>query len=337
MSRLSAAALALCLALTVAVGGCATGATAPMPSRPVPLADDNRVSARVGELVWAGTLHLRSVDKDFGGLSSLRVSPDGSQFVAISDRGRRVAGRLSYDGQGRLAAAADFQIAPLLGPDGQMLPTFFNDTEGLALIGAWPGDGWAVSMERHHSILRYPPSLAGVPAVTLDGPPGIEQLPFNSGLETLVELADKRLLTIAEDEGKGGLHRAWAGRSGDWIEFAYQGLSPFLPVDAARLPDGGLLVLERRASLLGGWGSRIVHVLPADLAAALVPGGVLRGRELARIDPPLTTENYEGIDARPLPGGGIAIYIVADDNFGRFGQRTLLTLFTWGQPEAAPR
>lgn len=337
MSRLSAAALGICLALSTALGGCATGADAPMPSRPVPLSDDSRLSSRVGDLVWAGTLHLRAADANFGGLSSLRVSPDGSQFIAISDRGHRVAGRLSYDGQGRLATASDFQIAALLGPDGQTLPSFFNDTEGLALIGTWPGDGWAVSMERHHSILRYPPALAGVAAVKLDGPPGIDQLPFNSGLETLVELADGRLLTIAEDEGKGGLHRAWAGQSGTWIEFAYQGTSPFLPVDAARLPDGGLLVLERRASLLGGWGSRIVHVPPADLAAALVPGGVLRGRELARLDPPLTTENYEGIDVRPLPGGGVAVYIVADDNFGRFGQRTLLTQFTWGRPETAPR
>lgn len=337
MPRLSAAALGFCLALTMAMGGCATGREAPAPSRPVPLSDETGMAPRVGELTWHGTLHLKSADKGFGGLSSLRVSPDGSQFIAISDRGQRVGGRLTYDGQGRLAAASDFRIAPLLGTDGQGLPGFFNDTEGLALIGVWPGDGWAVSMERRHSILRYPPALAGVPAVMLNGPPGIEQLPFNSGLETLVELSDGRLLTIAEDEGQGGLHRAWAGRSGDWMELSYQGTPPFLPVDAARLPDGGLLVLERRANLLGGWGSRIVHVPSADLAAALVPGGVLRGRELARIDPPLATENYEGIDARPLPDGGIAIYIIADDNFGRFGQRTLLTLFTWGRPEATPR
>lgn len=337
MARLSAAAIGLCLALAVAAGGCATGADAPVPSRPVTLSDDAGDSSRVSVLTWKGTLHLRSTNKAFGGLSSLRVSPDGDQFIAISDRGQRVAGRLAYDGQGRLAAASDFQIAPLLGTDGQALPGFFNDTEGLAMMGVWPGDGWAVSMERRHSILRYPPALAGVPAVLLEGPPGVDQLPFNSGLETLIELADGRLLTIAEDEGSGGLHRAWVGRSGDWTEFAYQGMPPFLPVDAARLPDGGLLVLERRANLLGGWGSRITHVAPADLGAALVPGGILRAQELARIDPPLTTENYEGIDVRPLPDGSIAIYIIADDNFGRFGQRTLLTLFTWGRPEAAPR
>lgn len=284
---------------------------------------------RVGELVWRGSLHLRDANPDFGGISSLRVSPDGTQFVAISDRGKRIAGRLSYGRDGMLTGAGDYRINPLLGTDGRPLPGFFNDTEGLALIGDWPGDGWAVSLERRHSILRYPPALAGSAAVPLDGPAGLADLPLNSGIESLLSLADGRLLAMAEDDAGQGRHRAWVGRPGAWTEFTYQALPPFLPVDAARLPGGGLLVLERRVGLLGGWGSRIVHVDAAALASALGPGGILQGREIARLNPPMATENYEGIDARPLPGGGVAVYLVSDNNFKPIIQRTLLTMFEW--------
>jgi hypothetical protein len=313
---------ALFLALTLA--GCAIGQDGP-PSTPVVLLEETAAPVRAGELVWRGTLHLRDANPDFGGLSALRVSPDGSQFVAISDRGRRIAGRLSYGPAGDLIAAGGYSIDPLLGSDGQALPGFFNDTEGLALIGDWPGDGWAVSMERRHSILRYPPALAGSAAVELPVPDGFAQLPFNSGIETLLSLPDGRLLAIAEDGDGQGRHRAWIGGPGAWGEFTYQGLPPFLPVDAARLPDGGILVLERRVGLLGGWGSRIVRV---D-AKALMPGAVVEGREIARLQPPMATENYEGIDTRPLPGSGVAVYLVSDNNFKPIIQRTLLTMFEW--------
>lgn len=316
------------LAVALLLSGCAIGQDGP-PSAPVALLEDAATPMRAGELVWRGTLHLRDANPDFGGLSSLRVSPDGSQFVAISDRGRRIAGRLTYDRLGNLAAAGDYGIAPLLGTDGRALPDFFNDTEGLALIGPWPGDGWAVSMERRHAILRYPPSLAGSPAVPLETPAGFADLSFNLGIETLLSLPDERLLAIAEGVGPDGRHRAWVGGPSAWVELAYQALPPFLPVDAARLPDGGILVLERRVGLLGGWGSRIVHVPAPDLAAALLPGGVMRGREIARLAPPMTTENYEGIDVRPLTGGGFALYLVADNNFKPILQRTLLTMFEW--------
>ena len=77
--------------------------------------------------------------------------------------------------------------------------------------------------------------------------------------------------------------------------------------------------------MLGGWGTRIVLVQ----TGALPLGGVVEGREIARLQPPMATENYEGIDTRPLPGGGVAVYLVSDNNFKPVIQRTLLTMFEW--------
>lgn len=322
--RLSAA-----LSVVMVLVGGAAGQQVPA-SVPVPLEEGaaGPVPDRIGELVWRGTLHLRNESRYFGGLSSLRVSPDGSQFVALNDRGMRVTGRMLHDGAGHLTGAGDFNVAPLLGTDGQALPNGGNDTEGLAMFGPWPGDGWAVSMEGRNVVLRYPPALAGAPAVEMAVPAGLHELPLNLGIETLLTLADGRLLMIAEDEGAGDRHRVWVGNEGQWVETAYQGLSSFLPVDAARLPDGGILVLERRSALLGSWGSRVVYVDAAALAAGLKPGALVQGREIARLESPLVVDNYEGIDTATLPDGSIAVYIIADDNFRR-EQRTLLTLFAW--------
>ncbi|MDG5493403.1 esterase-like activity of phytase family protein [Niveispirillum sp. BGYR6] len=320
------------LAAPLGLTGCATGDTRPH-GVPVQLVETEPAAIqpeRVGELVFKGAVALQEGRKTVGGLSSLRVSPDGRQFIAISDRGDKVAGRLSYRPDGTLTGMDDLIKAPLLESDGSALQGGKNDTESLAMIGPWPGDGWVVGFEREHRLLRYGPALAGVKPVPLDGPAGLKELDFNAGLETALMLADNRLLLIAEGEAAGapGLHRAWVGRSGNWVEFRYQGHPPFLPVDAANLPDGGILVLERRVGMLGGWGSRIVHIDAKALAVGTMAGATLAGREIARLDPPLLTENFEGIDVRPAKDGRVFIHIISDDNFFVL-QRTVMMMFEW--------
>jgi hypothetical protein len=320
------------LAGTLGLAGCANGDTLPH-SVSVQLVETEGPGAqpkKAGELTFRGAVALQGPRKAIGGLSSLRVSPDGRQFVAISDRGGKIAGRLTYNPDGTLAGMGSFTLGDLLETDGSVLQGGKNDTESLAMIGPWPGDGWIVGFEREHRLLRYGPALAGVTPMPVETPAGLKELDFNAGLETALMLADGRLLLIAEGEAPGekGLHRAWVGRSGHWVELRYQGHPPFLPVDATRLPNGGILVLERRVGMLGGWGSRIVHIDAKALAAGTVAGGTLAGREIARLDPPLLTENFEGIDVRPAKDGGVFIHIISDDNFFVL-QRTVMMMFEW--------
>ncbi|WP_114391762.1 esterase-like activity of phytase family protein [Oleisolibacter albus] len=304
----------------------ACAASAPRPggwSVPVALSEEPGAGERAGSLLYRGGLHLEHDDAAFGGLSSLRVSPDGTQFVAISDRAQVVRGRLGYGADGRLAAASDLRIAPL--PlDRERNGVTSSDSEGLALLGAWPGQGWVVSFERDHRLLRYGADLAGAPT-RLDGPDGLAGLGFNEGVETLTSWDDGRLLLIVEGE-EAGLHRGWLGRPGGWQPFRYRARPSFLPVDATRLPDGDLVVLERRASWTGGWGSRIVRVAAADLKRAVAADGVVEGVELGRLGPPGIADNFEGIDARALPDGRVLLYLVSDNNFSGL-QRTLLLMF----------
>lgn len=331
----------LILALLVAsasAGGCAAvvgdAGSAPA-SVSVPLDREAPSRIRVGALRYLGALDL-SDDAVYGGLSGLRVSADGSRFVAISDLGKTVTGRLTYDPSGRLAGAADIVVRPLpLDPDDGYRGRRDDSEE----IDRLPGGGWLVSLEHDHRILHYAGGderPEGTPR-RLPSPPGLDKAPPNGGIEALTVLADGRLLAIEEGDDNGiPERRAWVAPSvprsaTDWQPLTYRAAPRFRPTSAAGLPDGGALVLERRVSLLGGWASRIVYVP----GAALRPGASIDGTELARLEPPLLVDNFEGIAVRRGEKGELLIYIVSDDNRSPL-QRSYLALFSV-VPADAPR
>ncbi|HSK40083.1 MAG TPA: esterase-like activity of phytase family protein, partial [Arenibaculum sp.] len=263
-----------------------------------------------------------SGEKEFGGLSGLVVSPDGQQLWAVSDRGSLVTARLAYGEGGELVAARDIALHPLIEADGGAVTGSRSDAEDLTRM---PDGSWAVAFERWHRIESYPATPDGPinGPKELPRPAGLRQAPGNGGIEALAAFPDGRLLAIEEGrEQDAGTHRAWITGPDGWRRLTYRGLAPYRPTGATVLPDGDLLVLERRASLLGGFGARIVRV-PGE---AIEPGRVVAGEEIARLEPPLSVDNFEGIDAVPAPDGGYVVYLLSDDNFWAL-QRTLLLMF----------
>jgi len=75
---------------------------------------------RFGLLAFRGGLALTSKDAAFGGISSLHMEPDGARFLAVTDRGSWLRGRIVYQ-DGKPAGVADVELAPILGPDGTPL------------------------------------------------------------------------------------------------------------------------------------------------------------------------------------------------------------------------
>ena len=88
---------------------------------------------------------------------------------------------------------------------------------------------------------------------------------------------------------------------------------------------GDVFVLEHRWSLLAGTRVRIARLGAADLAQAAA-GATLVGQEIARLEAPLTVDNFEGIAIRRGSGGETLVYLISDDNFNPL-QETLLMLF----------
>lgn len=313
-------------AVLLAGGGCvphdaATGVAASW----VPLDPRDPARDRVGRLVYRGGLIVQG---GVNGLSALDVSPDARQLLAISDLGWWVRATLDYDREGRLARFAEIARGRLTDADGQPVRRPRDDAESLARLR----DGrWVIGFERHHRLLLYPgdegrQGPVGWPR-PLPRPPGLVQAPSNGGIEALTLLPDGRLLALEEGRDEaGGLHRAWLGTAQDWESRVYRSEPGFRPTGAATLPSGDVLVLERRFSVLGGFAARVVRLS----AGGLDRGREIAGVELARLEPPLTVDNLEGIAVVPDPfGAGVLVFLVSDNN-GFPLQRTLVLAFGLG-------
>lgn len=282
---------------------------------------------RYGSLEFRSGLILTSSFRGFGGLSALRLDKKGEHFVSLSDKGTWFTGRLVYQGK-RLAWLADVKSAPMLDGNGKKITAKgWFDTESLAFDGTTA----YVGLERVNQILRFDFGkgriLSRGQAVPL--PPGIGDLPFNKGLEALA--------FVPKDQPLGGTLIAISERgldaAGNILGFLIGGPLPgqftvartnkYDISDAALLPSGDLLLLERKFSLLEGVGIRIRRV-PMK---SLVPGAVLDGPVIFEVDLGYEIDNMEGIDTHVTEEGETVVTMISDDNFSMI-QRTLLLQFT---------
>ncbi len=282
---------------------------------------------RFGLLEFRGGLVLSSPAREFGGISAIRVAPDGQQFIAASDRGRWLRGRIVYDGA-RPSAIADAQMAPMLGADGKPLAERrWYDTESIAQ----DGDTLYVGIERVHRIVRFNYGRDGLLARgrPLELPPAIRKLPSNRSIEALV--------FVPRDLPLGGTLIAISERglddAGNILAFLIGGARPgtftikrsddFDVSDAALLPDGDLLVLERKFSFAAGVAIRIRRIGLADIG----PATIVDGRVVFLADLNYNLDNMEGLSVHRSPAGETVLTLISDDNFSPL-QRTLLLQFT---------
>jgi len=291
----------------------------PLYAAPIPFDETSPDRTAAGALEWRGGLLLGSADRRFGGWSDLWVSPDGARLVAISDNGWTLDARIAFDGQ--LRGLSHARLGRLTGPDGRVLEGPSADAEGLVRM---PDGGFAVSFERQHRILVYPPSdppFARRPRM-IALPPALAAAPRNGGVEALTRLADGRFLILVEDLVEDGVHAGFVGGMEGWTKIGYRAAPGFVPVGACLLAGGDTVVLERSFSFFGGFGIRIARVASDAWRA----GEASAGAELARLRPPLAVDNYEGIAAMQASDGSETVWLLSDDNYSLL-QRTLLAVF----------
>jgi len=287
----------------------------------------------VGKLEWRGGIAIASEHKRFGGLSGILIENGGKHLRAISDTGQWAVGELRYDARGFLAGIDQVTLDNMVDPNGEpMANSKVNDAESLTRL---PDGRLLVGFERDHRVLVYPAGserdagkgLNGKP-IRITTPPDLENAPNNDGLEALATLPDGRVLAVAEDLTAGlGMVRAWIGtvqgNDVSWQKLAYRIMGPFRPTGAAALPNGDVILTERAFNPIEGVRVRVMRVRAADIK----PDAILEAEELAYLAAPVITENLESVDALVLPDGRIGLWIMADDNFNKGLQRTLLLHF----------
>ena len=157
----------------------------------------------------------------------------------------------------------------------------------------------------------------------------------------MVRLADGHLVVIAETRHWPHQHdRAGLWFDGDPTEhaspafrFAYRPPAGYDPSDVAELPDGDLIVVNRRFALPYDF-TAILTIVPRH---AIRAGAIVGGTPIATLAAPLLHDNFEGI-AVAREGADTILWLVSDDNQSWF-QRSLLLKFRLdvANTEKAPR
>ncbi|MCS6985978.1 MAG: esterase-like activity of phytase family protein [Sphingomonadaceae bacterium] len=284
----------------------------------------------LGPLRVLGLLQLSSTHRHFGGLSGLLHEAACGRLLAVSDAGNWVVLEPRWEGA-RLVGVRAAWIAPLLDPDGQP-PGSKRDADAEAL--ARDGDDVLVWFERDHRALRYRglsacrPESLGTPAVAEVRVPQMAAWPENEGPEAAADLTGQPVVIGEGAKGQdGSVEALWRGPEG-WQAFRYPVADDFAPVGADALPDGQLVVVERRFRPGLGVAVRIVQArLPPR------PGGHAEVRPIAQLAPPLTVDNFEAVAVDRAAG---RLLLVSDDNFNPLQRTLLLTLALPPQADAAP-
>jgi len=287
----------------------------------------DRELRRFGKLEFRGGLDLRSSTKEFGGISAIRMQPDGSHFLAVTDRGRWLRGRIAYT-RTAPAGIADAEMAPMLSTDGRPLAARgWGDTESMAEDGS----AIYVGIERVHRIVKFDYGKDGLRArgVPMPVPAEFKTFPSNQSIEALAIVPKGQplagaLVVITELalDAAGNIKGFLLGGPTPGA-FSIKRSDEFSVTDCAFLPGGDLLLLERRFSWLRGAAVRIRRVAATDLK----PGAVLVGEPLLFADVNQQVDNYEALGVHRAATGETVLTIISDDNFSPL-QRTLLMQFT---------
>jgi hypothetical protein len=286
--------------------------------------------SRFGPLAYIGGFEMRGSHAGFGGISAIRVEPDGQRFLSVTDTGDWLQGSIVYR-DGKPAGLAGVTIAPTLVADGRRAKDVgLWDSESIAKNG----DEVFIGIERDHTVLAYNFAQGGLAAKGQSVP-----LPYfvkawwdNRGIEAmgimppggphagkLVGLSERS--STNEEPSEGFV----MGRDGsNPFRFFITRADSFDTTALDFLPNGDLVVLERFFSPRRGVAMRLKRLK----SALIQPEAVLTAETLVTFDNGFQIDNMEGLSIHKSPSGETVFTLISDDNFS-IAQRTLLLQFRW--------
>ena len=243
-------------------------------------------------------LVLEDLPGEFGGLSAIEVSRDGTSAHVLSDTARLFEIRLNRAASGTLTEVYVLSARYLHIPD----PDERLDSEGLAFS---PDGITHVSVESPPQVLHFAPGQHW-PTVT-DTFPELEDFAHNRGFEALAIDPENRLVTLTEIAPDGAADiPIYRRENGTWTAISQlPDMTGYMVVGADFGPDGRLYVLERAVSLLG-FRSRIRR---AQLETGPLNPETLLESDLSQYD------NLEGISVWQDAQGRTVLTLVSDGNY----------------------
>jgi hypothetical protein len=296
-------------------------------------------TSRFGQMEFLGGLELTADDDDFGSFSGLDIDASGRLYT-VSDRGTWLSANLEEDNSKPLGLS-DAWIAPILNPAGnQPTSKASADAEALRLTSLNGRPVVLVSFEHIHEIWAFdsPLDVTETP-VRLPLPSFLRGLRSNKGLEAVAvaptdgPLAGATVAIAERSLDSAGNHRGFVLGGPRAGVFTIARYGNFDITDAAFLPDGDLLVLERRFSYRTGVAMRM-RLIRSTL---IRPGATVDGATLIDVGMVHQIDNLEGLAVRTDATGRTIVTLISDNNHSLL-QRTLLLQFAYTPPPVpAPR
>ena len=284
--------------------------------------------AQFGPLQFVGGLEMVGASSDFGAISGIELAEDQSKFIAVADTGFWIQGEISRDENNRPTGLENVSMREITGESGAPISAKWQaDAEGIVA----DGQNIIVSFERAHRIANYTQQRDKQPVFENEYSPPVPpyELRNNRGFEGIanapaVTPLDGALVGISErslDKNKNIM--GFVQKTiGDSFEFSVRRKDEFDITDLAFLPNGNLIILERRFNVSDGIGMRLRHIRAGDVKE----GATVDGETLLLADFLYQIDNMEGLTITIDDDGIPRLTLVSDDNHSLL-QRNLLLEF----------
>jgi len=274
-------------------------------------------------LEFVGGLEMTASSRHFGALSALHVYDDQTRMLAVADTGFWLMAKIARDKDGHPTGLSGVTMWEM----GNGAGKWETDAEGMTAAG----DTIYVSYERDHRITEFLLDEDGMPVMQREAPPPVplHELRRNRGFEAvtiapattpfpgaLVGVSEKSL------DRNGDIMAFVRSPDGSSFEFSVKRIAEFDVTDGQFLPNGDLILLERRFNITDGVAMRLRRI-GSD---AIVEGATVDGTVLLEADLLYQIDNMEGLSITIDPDGTPRLTIVSDDNHSIL-QRNLLLEF----------
>ena len=263
-----------------------------------------------------GFLNIDRNEKDYGGFSGLIIKNEGTEALVVTDKSFFFVLELRRDDNDFLNGYSVIKKGRILSSKGEHLNGRNTDSESIAMDA---NNNYYISFESNHRIMMH--AEVGGKGSFVPKHPLFRKLQVNKGIETLAIDNDNRLIAIPEKPPSGISNiPIFRLQNNKWEIIKYIKIKDsFLVTDAVVLPQGLLLILERKFSWTQGFKTRF-RLISLDKFDNTEPITVFTSTANQ-------FDNLEGMALWKDKKGAVRILTVSDDNFHPLQQSELREFF----------
>ena len=275
-----------------------------------------KADVRKWQLEQVGFLNIDRNEKDYGGFSGLVISNEGTEALVVTDKSFFFVLELLRDENDILTGYSVIRKGRILSSKGEHLNGRNTDSESIVID---KNNNYYISFESNHRIMMH--AKVEGKGVFVPKHPMFRKLSVNKGIEALAIDADNRLIAIPEKPPSGisdiPIFRL---QNDEWEIIKYVKINDnFLVTDAEILPEGLLLILERKFSWTQGFKTRF-RLISLDKFDNKEPVTVFTSTANQ-------FDNLEGVTLWKDKNGEMRILTVSDDNFHPLQQSEIREFF----------